>query len=162
VADQSVPPVVDRVLSVLVNAVNRGETSNLGISLLVGGSWLTGSMIGGRMWFDQLAQMVDTQTAGEGGQLFRSIGETAYPSESERLAAGMAPLAADPGFLHLRDGRLLTGTAVRVPEPGGLVRLKLASIDGWLIGILDPRLHRAPPPPAPAPPPAPPPPLASG
>ena len=74
------------------------------------------------------------------------------------MAAGMAPLAADPGFVHLSDGRLLTGTAVRVPEPGGLVRLKLASIDGWLLGILDPRLHRAPPPAQPPVAPSPPPP----
>ncbi len=137
--EQPNAPIVDLVLSVLVKAVNTGETSNLGVSLLVGGSWLTGSMIGGRMWFDQLAQLVDEKTGGEGGQLFHMIGETAYPSESERLAVGKAPLDADPGFVHLRDARLLSGAAVRVPEPGGLVRIKLSSIDGWLIGILDPR-----------------------
>lgn len=137
--EDSNQPVVDLVLAVLVRAVNNGETANLGISLLVGGSWLTGSMIGGRMWFDQLAQLVDVQTGGDDGRLFRLIGETAYPSESERLAEGKAPLDAEPGFVHLRDARLLTGAAVRVPEPGGLVRLKLASIDGWLVGILDPR-----------------------
>ena len=141
-ADQSSQPVVDLVLAVLIRAVNTGETSNLGISLLVGGSWLTGSMIGGRMWFDQLAQLVDAQTGTDGGQLFHMIGETAYPSESERLAAGKPPLDVEPGFVHLRDARLLTGTAVRVPEPGGLVRLKLSSIDGWLVGILDPRMSR--------------------
>jgi hypothetical protein len=141
-------PVVDLVLAVLVKAVNSGETSNLGISLLVGGSWLTGSMIGGRMWFDQLGQLVDTQTGSDGGRLFHLIGETAYPSESERLAEGKAPLDTEPGFLHLRDARLLSGAAVRVPEPGGLVRLKLASVDGWLVGILDPRA-RPPVPPVP-------------
>lgn len=134
-------------LTVLVNAVNKGETANLGVSLLVGGSWLTGSMIGGRMWFDQLAQMVDAQTGSDGGQLFHMIGEAAYPSESERSAAGRAPLDADPGFLHLRDARLLTGAAVRVPDPGGLVRVKLSSIDGWSVGILDPRARRPPFPP---------------
>jgi hypothetical protein len=134
--------VVDLVLSVLVKAVNKGETSNLGISLLVGGSWLTGSMIGGRMWFDQLAQLVNAQTGSDAGDLFHMIGLTAYPSESERLAVGREPLDADPGFAHLRDARLLTGSAVRVPEPGGLVRIKLSSVDGWLVGILDPRAHR--------------------
>jgi hypothetical protein len=144
VPDQPTQPVVDLVLTVLVNAVNKGETSNLGISLLVGGSWVTGSMIGGRMWFDQLAQVVDAQTGSDGGQLFHAIGETAYPSESERSAAGLAPLDADPGFVHLRDARLLTGAAVRVPEPGGLVRLKLSSIDGWMVGILDLRVRRPP------------------
>ncbi|MDQ1426669.1 MAG: hypothetical protein QOK39_145 [Acidimicrobiaceae bacterium] len=146
-------------LSVLVKAVNKGETSNLGVSLLVGGSWLTGSMIGGRMWFDQLAQLVNAQTGSEAGELFHMIGLTAYPSESERLAAGKDPLDADPGFAHLRDARLLTGAAVRVPEPGGLVRIKLSSVDGWLVGIIDPRTHRPPTPspaPTPATPPAPP------
>ncbi len=138
-SDQSTQPVVDLVLAALVRAVNRGETSSLGISLLVGGSWLTGSMIGGRMWFDQLAHLVDTQTASDAGQLFQVIGQTAYPSESERLAAGDEPVDPEPGFLHLRDARLLTGGLVRVPDPGGLVRLKLSSIDGWLVGILDPR-----------------------
>jgi hypothetical protein len=150
VSDQSTQPVVDLVLSVLAKAVNNGETSNLGVSLLVGGSWLTGSMIGGRMWFDRLAQLIDAQTGSDDGRLFHLIGETAYPSESERLAAGLAPLDAEPGFIHLRDARLLTGSAVRVPDPGGLVRLKLSSIDGWLIGVLDPRAHR---PPATVPPP---------
>ena len=116
----------------LVKAVNKGETSNLGISLLVGGSWLTGSMIGGRMWFDQLAQLVDAQTGSDAGQLFHMIGETAYPSESERLAAGKAPLDADPGFVHLRDARLLTGAAVRVPNRGAWYASSCrASTAGW-------------------------------
>jgi hypothetical protein len=141
VPEQPTQPVVDLVLTVLVRAVNKGETSNLGVSLLVGGSWVTGSMIGGRMWFDQLAQLVDSETGGDGGQLFHRIGETAYPSESERLAAGKTPLDSDPGFVHLQRARLLTGAAVRVPDPGGLVRIKLSSIDGWMIGILDPRVH---------------------
>jgi hypothetical protein len=149
VPEQPNQPVVDLVLTVLVRAVNKGETSNIGISLLIGGSWLTGSMIGGRMWFDQLAQLIDTQTGNDGGQLFHRIGETAYPSESERLAAGKTPLDAEPGFVHLQHARLLTGAAIRVPDPGGLVRIKLSSIDGWLIGILDPRGHRPSQPPAP-------------
>ncbi len=141
-ADQSTGPVVDLVLAALVKAVNRGETSTLGISLVVGGSWLTGSMIGGRMWFDQLAQLVDNETSSDAGQLFRRIGRAAYPSESEGLAEGRPPLDTDPGFVHLRGARLLTGAAVRVPDPGGLIRIKLSSIDGWLVGILDPRLRR--------------------
>jgi hypothetical protein len=33
---------------------------------------------------------------------------------------------------------------VRVPDPGGLVRVKLSSVDGWLVGILDPRAIRPP------------------
>jgi hypothetical protein len=155
VAEDPTQPVVDLVLSVLVKAVNKGETSNLGISLLVGGSWLTGSMIGGRMWFDELAQLVNRETRSDGGQLFHLIGETAYPSESERLAAGHEPLDVEPGFMHLREARLLTGAAVRVPEPGGLVRLRLASIDGWLVGILDPRTRPLLPAAGPAPEPPP-------
>jgi len=147
VSEPSTQPVVDLVLTVLVNAVNKGETSNLGISLLVGGSWLTGSLIGGRMWFDQLAQLVDDQTGSDGGRLFTTIGQKAYPSDSEQSAAGQPQLDADPGFAHLRDARLLTGAAVRVPDPGGLVRVKLSSIDGWLVGILDPRARRPLPPP---------------
>ncbi len=147
-ADQSTQPNVDLVLSVLVKAVNKGETANLGISLLIGGSWLVGSMIGGRMWFDQLAHLIAAKTAGEGGELFHKIGETAYPSESERLAGGQLPVDADPGFIHLRAARLLSGAAVRVPDPGGLVRVKLSSVDGWLVGILDPRLSRPAPVPA--------------
>lgn len=134
---------------VLVKAVNAGETSNVGVSLLVGGSWLTGSMIGGRMWFDQLAQLVNSQTGSDDGRLFHLIGETAYPSESERSAAGQPPLDTEPGFVHLREARLLTGSAVRVPDPGGLVRVKLSSVDGWMVGILDPRAR----PPQPSPPP---------
>jgi hypothetical protein len=145
VSDLPTEPVVDRVLAVLVRAVNKGETSNLGISLLVGGSWLTGSMIGGRMWFDHLGQLVDTETGSDSGRLFHMIGETAYPSESERLAEGKAPIDAEPGFVHLQGARVLTGAAVRVPDPGGLVRVKLSSVDGWLIGILDPRARRVEP-----------------
>ncbi len=129
-------------LVVLVKAVNQGETSDLGVSLLVGGSWLTGSMVGGRMWFDQLAHLIDSQTGNEAGTLFRTIGETAYPSESERLAAGQDPVLPEPSFVHLRDARLLTGSAVRVPEHGGLIRVRLSSIEGWMVGVLDPRLPR--------------------
>jgi len=144
VSDQQPGAAVDAVLALLVKAVNRGETSDLGISLLVGGSWLTGSMIGGRMWFDQLGQLVDSQAGGEGGSLFHQIGQTAYPSESERMAADRPPDDPEPSFMHLRNARLLTGSAVRVPETGGLVRVRLSSIQGWLIGVLDPRAHRAP------------------
>lgn len=147
-ADQASQPVVDMVLTVLVNAVNQGEASHIGVSLLVGGSWLTGYLIGGRMWFDQLAQVIDAETGSDAGRLFHAVGRTAYPSDSERSAEGKAPLRAEPGFAHLRDARLLTGSAVRVPDPGGLVRIKLSSIDGWLVGVLDPRSRRPPPPPA--------------
>jgi hypothetical protein len=91
VADSPQQPVADLVLAVLVRAVNSGETANLGISLLIGGSWLTGSMIGGRMWFDQLARLLDNRTESGAGSVFQQIGEIAYPSESERLAAGGPP-----------------------------------------------------------------------
>jgi len=147
VSDQPQGATVDAVLGVLVKAVNKGETSDLGVALLVGGSWLTGSMIGGRMWFDQLAQMIDGRTGTDAGTLFRTIGETAYPSESERLAAGQDPVLPEPSFIHLRDARLLTGSAVRVPETGGLIRVRLTSVDGWMVGVLDPRMPRPPAPP---------------
>ena len=127
----------DLVLVSLARAANEGEASDVGISLLVGGSWLTGRLVGARVWFRALSRLVEEQ-GGEGMATFgpdlAKVGELLYPSESE-VAVGLAEAQGDelPWFVHLVDARLLDPSGA-VPEPGGLVRVRIDAVAGWLLG----------------------------
>lgn len=121
-----------------------------GVSLLVGGTWVTGMAIHGRAWFEQLAKVVDEAERGaEMGSIFRTIGRAAYPAESEVEAGEAEPVESNRplGFIHLRDAKAVRDLDTMIPAVGGLLRVKFAAIDAWMLGNFGPEGYQPPPPP---------------
>lgn len=121
-------------LTGFADLANQGQLHDLGVSLLVGGSWLTGDLVGARTWFEGLAGWLDSTGNGDFGDIFRMLGAEAYPSESERDATGSPGAVPEHTyFVHLSQARLLTGTAA-MPVEGGWVRVRVDDVSAWLIG----------------------------
>lgn len=146
-------------LQAFVDVMN-GAGVQLGVSLLVGGSWLSGTLIPPRMFTEELGDYV-LDAAGENAAsiqtFFKTIGRSWFPSESEREIMGgrtEAPAAEGdandnrPLHLHLRNARMVTAIGP-VPEEGGYVRVRLDEVGAWLLGDLGPPGYTPPPPPMP-------------
>lgn len=142
-------PFRDLMLASFANLANSGTIGELGVSLVIGGGWITGQLIGARAWFEGLARSLDEAgTAGDFGDVIRMVGAQVYPSESEREAAG--ELEEDPvlpGFLHLREAHLVGADGRSVPTRGGYVRVRLEEVAGWMLGRIAPVGYQPPTPP---------------
>jgi len=148
---------VDPMLQAFVDVMN-GAGVQLGVSVLVGGTWLSGTLIPPRMFTEELGEYV-LEAAGDGAQsiqtFFKTIGRSWFPSESELEIRGTGGAktekegdAADlrPFHLHLRNARVVTAVGP-VPDEGGYVRVRMDQVEGWLIGDLGPPGYTPPPPP---------------
>ena len=131
----------DYLLAVFVSTINAGKMGELGISLLIGGQWLSGQLVAARDWFEGLGAYLDRiPTAGALGEMIRASGAWAYPPEEIPQVPD-----ADDGvvararirYLHLRDAQVISA-ADPVPTEGGYVRIRIETIDGWMLGRLGP------------------------
>ncbi len=131
----------DYLLAVFVSAINAGKMGELGISLLIGGQWLSGQLVSARDWFEGLGAFLDRiPSSGELGEMVRASGAWAYPPEEEQevpnVDDGGAPKVRI-GYLHLRDAQVISA-ADPVPTEGGYVRIRIETVDGWMLGRLGP------------------------
>jgi hypothetical protein len=138
--DAAAEPYRDLMLSSFVNLANQAAIGELGVSLVVGGGWLTGQLIGARAWFEGLARSLeDAGNAGGFGDMIRLVGAQVYPSESEREAAGEdVDDTVLPAFLHLRDAGVIGADGRPVPTYGGYVRVRVDSVSAWMLGRIGP------------------------
>ncbi|MEW6154787.1 MAG: hypothetical protein AB1673_12455 [Actinomycetota bacterium] len=140
-------PYRDLMLASFANLANQGTITELGLSMVVGGAWVTGQLVGARAWFEGLARSLDDTGSSSGfGDVIRMVGAQVYPSESERLAAGELdddPLL--PSFLHLRDAHVVGGDGRGVPTRGGFVRVRVDSVAAWMLGRIGPVGYQPPP-----------------
>ncbi len=134
-------PKIDWFLAELVRRANEGGLS-IGVTLCVGGSLVSGSLIGGRDYFEGLAENVaaaalDSESAGRARAYFRS------PAAMYRLDGhGRREVAADPeplAYIHLVNVRFFTAAGVPIPASQGVYwRGRLSAIDGFVLGALEP------------------------
>lgn len=132
----------DWVLAGWVNLANRTGQS-FPVTLVVGGSLVVGTIIGGKEYFellgDQLGEAVGLDDDAENifrlevdhyEELYRAEGESDEEEDDED--------EKDPprtAFIHLKDARILHGSQ-QIPErfEGMLWRGRLASVDGFMVG----------------------------
>ncbi len=77
----------DYLLAVFVSIINAGKMGELGISLLIGGQWLSGQLVAARDWFEGLGAYLDRiPMTGELGEMVRASGTRAYPPRRTRGA----------------------------------------------------------------------------
>jgi hypothetical protein len=136
-------------LASFANLANQATLGELGLSLVVGGCWLTGQLVGARLWFEGLARSLDESGAPEGfSDVIRMVGAHVYPSESEREAVGEDgvgdPESVLPSFLHLRDAFLIAQDGRRVPTGGGFVRVRVDEVAAWMLGRIGPAGYQPP------------------
>jgi hypothetical protein len=152
----SLPGFVDPTLQVFVSVMSSSGVQ-LGISVLVGGTWMSGTLIPARMYFQELGDEI-AERAGQPGEalrdgFFAELGRTWFPSDSEREAGGgladEQPAPPHKTFhLHLRHARAWPG-GTPIPEDGFYLRVRLDEVAGWTVGELGPPGYRPPGPPAP-------------
>ena len=108
----------DETLMILYRAIAEDLGGEFGVSLLVGGSWLSGVAISGRAWWSQMAETI-RQTPRGGGleEAFETLGRMIYPSVTEVEAGAADPVDENRPltYIHLRDARLFTGADMIVP-----------------------------------------------
>jgi hypothetical protein len=139
-------PEPDWFLIVLVRSVNASPMTSIGITLLVGGSLISGLLVGGNMFFDDIAERfggeLDARAKAEGGSEdepgleteLREAAMTLYgrgskPDDSEEEA----PIA----YLHLRDAYIYHPGGTRLPDGQGTwLRVRIDSVDAWAFGML--------------------------
>jgi hypothetical protein len=132
-------PAVDPMLQLFVRLMNSLDVQ-LGVTVLVGGSWVSGILIPPRTFTEEAGtDLVEKAGAEAEGlqQFFRELGRQWFPSESEVEAA--PPTAQTtrredrPFHLHLRNARMVTTTGA-IPVDGAYMRIRLAEVTGWVVG----------------------------
>jgi len=121
------PFLKDEILIWLVENCNQ-INSRLGITLLIGGSIVTGTLISGKSYINgvvsELYEVGETTIA----SYYREFGEEVYGDsspEDEQIT---------PEMIHLKDVQILGGAAVRNV---GWWRGKISSVDGYSIGAAE-------------------------
>lgn len=146
-AEPTEDPYRDLMLASFANLANEATIGELGVSLVVGGGWLTGQLIGARAWFEGLARSLEETGADGFADVIRMVGAQVYPSVSEREAAGDTLDDTQlPAFLHLRDAVLLGTSGRPVPSQGGFVRVRVDDVSAWMLGRIAPAGYQPPPP----------------
>jgi len=133
---------VDPILANLVHLMNgisrtTGITAAVSVTLIVGGTVVTGNLTGARAWWKEQAKRAGTFTSGGEGEgaaeAAQMIGD-ALRTESETIAKQYEEVEGRPvGYLHLRDTQVGVGPAVRAKDLD--VRFRLTEVQGWSLGI---------------------------
>ena len=117
--------------------------AQLGLSVLVGGSWVCGTLISPRMWTEELSLTITrlTRSNGEGVEtFFKEMGRLYFPGESEQEVSNHSDGSDDedlPRFIHLRGARVWTaGVATPDSWEHSYLRLAIGSVEGWTVGEL--------------------------
>lgn len=146
---QHVQRVPDRMLSAAATifAGDRERKGGVGITLYVGGSAFSGTIVTAQAWAEVLADM-----PGDGSALISETmlklneawdsGRDEKPSDEEWDALGEKErieyeLNTTTGFIHLVDAQYFQGGQV-IPEKGGMpMRFRLSEVQGWTFGKME-------------------------
>jgi hypothetical protein len=121
--------------------VHMANDSNLsvGITLLVKGALVSGEIISGPRYFEELGKQFGASCGmneEDGAALWKPLADDLYAkSESEEGADGDA--GHDPSFIHLKNVRIFqAATSLPTSHEGVLWRGRLAEVDGFILGQL--------------------------
>lgn len=127
----------DWFLQFFVKMVN-GSSTEIPVTLLIGGAILSGSLVSGHRYFDEIgAGFVEALTdkvptdAIETFDGFMKKNSEVYTTEEGRETAG------EPTFIHLREARYFHQSGAPIPSNQGIWwRGRISEIDGWSFGGL--------------------------
>jgi hypothetical protein len=129
---------MDWFLAELVRRANAGGLS-VGVTLCVGGTLVSGSIIGGRAYFESIAESaaVGARDAPEAARARAFLrGPAAMYVASDAADADDEPLV----YIHLAGARFFTASGRPIPGKDGLLwRGRLGAVDGFVLGAVAPR-----------------------
>lgn len=119
----------DTMLAIFVDLANRnGE--GVGVTLTVGGSLISGTIVGRVQWIDGIMERYGEQVSG-----FRAFREV-WTEQVERFDSD-EPMAAYESIIHVKDARWWGGDPDSpLPTEGAFWRGRLDQIQGWSLGTL--------------------------
>lgn len=125
IEDNEVELPSDYVLISLVDFCNN-STFEVGITLFMGGSIITGIMVSGKNYTDSVASLMDKAGGNALAEWFRNFGEETFGPESK--------ISEDiPTMIHLKEATIYDGT---VTHKLGWWRGRIKSVDGHSMGIM--------------------------
>ncbi|WP_414540437.1 gas vesicle protein [Stenotrophomonas forensis] len=132
----------DHFLQFLVGVLNRDASAAMGVTLTVGGSQISGELIGGAAYFEELSSVFAKafgngdeaattrlkQTMNKFGDVYRSdVSEADAESNADR---------PPPVYVHMRNAQQFAPGGLPIPGNGCLWRGKLSAVDGFSLGKL--------------------------
>ncbi len=120
------------------------------ITLTVGGTLITGRLIGGWRYFRELGQLIlnaDVAAKVDDPSSFQTELAESYSQWTEvypepdpsKWAQKDQPIAnPNPRYIHLRNVRFVTADGAAISSVGTLWRGKLAAVDGFSLGEIEP------------------------
>lgn len=124
--------------STVRDLVNRGI--EISITLTVGGAYVTGMLISGKRYFEELgATLVNASRSPDDTAAILGEAWKGYTAIYEQPADAPEDWQPPPvGFVHLRNARYIAPGQQAMPAKGQMLwRGKLSSIDGFSIGTID-------------------------
>lgn len=124
-------PKIDFYLQSLVNMANE-HGSEFGITLVIGGTVITGTLIGGSAYFHTFADTVAAAWPGD-EQAKEGIRESLV--QPATLYGQGKPDEAGPSFVHLKNATIRTPSG-HLPDGGMLWRGRLTEVSGFTLGSI--------------------------
>lgn len=126
---------IDWSLRDLVGYVNSNSGISIGVTLTVGGTLITGNLISGNSYFEQVADLLAGSPAND---VTQAMVNYHAKLSTDRYDPSMFESDEDRNsvvFIHLKDAKHFFGTNV-LPSNGALWRGKLSDVSGYTIGSL--------------------------
>jgi hypothetical protein len=129
----------DFFLQDIVSLANLGL--GIGVTLIVEGAMISGTMIGGKKYFEELGKAMSAGTAHgveDGSDLLSSLGRgfsaraNLYEKPDDAADDWQQP---EPGYIHLEDAKLYAPGGHPIPSGKGvLFRAKINAVSGFSLG----------------------------
>jgi hypothetical protein len=124
----------------LVWHIWEAETQGISkpVTIWLNGTVISGYIVSGKQYFEELGQSYVDAASGDSdaANLQRSLGQS-YARFSELYDPERPVDLADfkPSYLHLSGARTFVGANFTIPSTSGaLMRVRLASVDGFIMG----------------------------
>jgi hypothetical protein len=128
---------VDWYLQSLVSTVNTLETLEIGITLVVGGSVVSGRLVSGKKYFETFAKEFSDPWPGETKEQIRAA--FARHADIYKIDEKGQENPPPPQFIHLIDARCFYPGS-ELPNNGGVLwRGKINAVSGFSLGALSTR-----------------------
>lgn len=135
--------ITDDVLQFLLWFVDqREQQGDLSLTVTVGGTLVTGLLIGEQEYFSRVGTMFSRGVPGLSAESRESLDRfwSTWVDRREQSPEDKVRLA----FLHLADAHVIVGDGIGVPRPAGVLwRCRLDAVDGYFFEQLGPVGARA-------------------
>ncbi|UCP10235.1 gas vesicle protein [Pseudomonas sp. MM213] len=122
----------DWLLQWLCKFVNSNSLE-IGVTLTLGGSFVTGTLISHQKYFEQLSSDFSNPFAGSGEEAQEQIRSLILGFNPPVIAGEESPPVQ---YVHLKNAHMYMGANDRLPTNGALWRGKISAVDGFILGSL--------------------------